>query len=207
MSWTPRRGERFNPFGDWDDDEELDARDELTTYRTVCVRLCDGYYWPISFATTPERFGRDAAACERSCSSSARLFVYRNPGEQPEQMVDLKGRPYARLGTAFLYRTSYDASCRCRPQAWEQESLDRHRMYALQAEQAKGNRARAAELEALKARLASKLESGEAPAQRGAQLGSGDPVMRLGAESSAPDRGRRSGTSAGDDWKRRVFER
>ncbi|HEY6027233.1 MAG TPA: DUF2865 domain-containing protein, partial [Pseudolabrys sp.] len=26
------------------------------TYRTVCVRTCDGYYFPISFATTPDRF-------------------------------------------------------------------------------------------------------------------------------------------------------
>ena len=26
------------------------------TYRTVCVRSCDGYYFPISYATTAERF-------------------------------------------------------------------------------------------------------------------------------------------------------
>ena len=42
-------------------------------YRTVCVRLCDGYYWPISFGAGSAEFSRDsppaskAAACRPSC--------------------------------------------------------------------------------------------------------------------------------------------
>ena len=31
------------------------------TYRTVCVRTCDGYYFPISFATTPAQLRRRRA--------------------------------------------------------------------------------------------------------------------------------------------------
>jgi hypothetical protein len=207
MRWSPRPDAR-SESGDWGDDA-LDGEDELTTYRTVCVRLCDGYYWPISFATSPEQFARDAAVCERSCSSSARLFVYRNPGQQPEQMVDLAGRRYARLDTAFNYRTTYDAGCQCRPEAWAQESLDRHRMYALQAERRKGNQAAARELASLKAKLATAKELAAAPAQRRAETRSGEePVMRLGGQPPPRTRDRRSqSSSAGDDdWMRRVLK-
>ena len=33
------------------------------TFRTLCVRTCDGYYFPISFSTTSERFPEDAQTC------------------------------------------------------------------------------------------------------------------------------------------------
>ena len=50
---------------DRDDDEEREegAREAAGTYRTMCVRLCDGYYFPISFSTTSERFPEDAQNC------------------------------------------------------------------------------------------------------------------------------------------------
>jgi hypothetical protein len=100
------------------------------TYRTVCVRLCDGYFFPISFATTPEHFAEDAATCSSRCNSSARLYVYPNPGGEPEQMTALDGKPYTALPSAFLFRTKYDAACTCKPQPWSQEALARHRAYA-----------------------------------------------------------------------------
>ncbi len=101
-----------------------------SSYRTVCVRLCDGYFFPISFATTPERFAHDDALCRSRCGSPAQLFVYPNPGGEPEQMVGLDGKPYSALKSAFLFRTHYDAACTCKAQPWSQEALARHRAYA-----------------------------------------------------------------------------
>jgi Protein of unknown function (DUF2865) len=95
------------------------------TYRTVCVRLCDGYYWPISFATHEARFARDSATCTKSCGAPAALYYYPNPGGEPEDMVSLQGVPYKSLGTAFLFRTRYDADCKCRPHPWEGEAIER----------------------------------------------------------------------------------
>src|SRR6202140_1086491 len=37
------------------------------TYRTVCVRTCDGAYFPISFATVPARFPDDEKTCKALC--------------------------------------------------------------------------------------------------------------------------------------------
>jgi len=103
--------------------------DSGATYRTMCVRLCDGYYWPVSFTATKREFARDGEICERSCDSPVALHVYRNPGEEPEDMVDLKGQPYAKLGNAFRYRVSYDSACKCRPHPWEEAARQRHLSY------------------------------------------------------------------------------
>src|SRR3977135_272378 len=52
------------------------------TYRTVCVRTCDGGYFPISFAAYPARFPDDERTGKALCpAAEATLFTYRNPGE------------------------------------------------------------------------------------------------------------------------------
>jgi hypothetical protein len=100
------------------------------SYRTLCVRLCDGYYWPISYSISRSRAKRDAERCEQSCPGRARLFLHRNPGEDVEDMVDLQGRPYRDHPQAFLYRAEYIADCTCRGHPWEEEAMTRHRSYA-----------------------------------------------------------------------------
>ncbi len=86
-----------------------------STLRTVCVRSCDGYYWPISFSTVAEFLGDDAAACSSQCpGSDVELYYYHNPGENPEDMINLNGVPYTAMETAFRYREEYDASCTCK---------------------------------------------------------------------------------------------
>jgi hypothetical protein len=88
---------------------------QSSTYRTVCVRTCDGYYWPISFSTVPGRFADDQQTCQRMCPASpVALFTYRNPGEDMSQAVSLAGQPYADMPSAFLYRKQYNPACSCR---------------------------------------------------------------------------------------------
>ena len=84
------------------------------TYRTLCVRTCDGYYWPMSFSTTAGRFETDEQACAARCpTAETKLYIHRNPGETAENMVSLEGKPYAELATAFRYREKFDAACSC----------------------------------------------------------------------------------------------
>jgi hypothetical protein len=164
-----------------DDDEDEHRPRQSGTYRTMCVRLCDGFYFPLSFAATPERFARDARTCEKSCSGQARLFVYRNPGADVQDMVDLQGRPYRQLSTAFRYRTEYVAACKCKPDPWEQEARDRHRLYALVAAKQKGNRQAAAEFDALSARL-----------KQGTAANRPEPEVAAAEATSAPAKARPS---------------
>jgi hypothetical protein len=218
-----RRGGFFdNLFGsdsDWDRPRD--------TYRTVCVRMCDGYYFPVSFSVTPDRFERDRQSCENSCGSEGRLFIYRNPGGEPEDMQDLQGRPYRQLRTAFLYRTEYVADCKCKPHPWEQQARDQHRVYALAAAKRKGDKGAAAQLAELQAQM--REPSGEARPTKAARWSQGSAtdaresakaeqrprsvaseaeLMRLGTppQAGAREQGRRqqqpSRDWVGDLWKR-----
>jgi hypothetical protein len=91
------------------------------TYRTVCVRTCDGAYFPVSFATTPERFVDDDKTCKALCpATEANLYAYRNPGEDMGQAVSVTGQPYTALPTAFKFRAEYTPGCACKAagQTW-----------------------------------------------------------------------------------------
>ncbi|WP_421697192.1 DUF2865 domain-containing protein [Ancylobacter sp.] len=89
---------------------------KVSTYRTVCVRTCDGFFFPISYAATPAKFGSDEAQCQRQCpGTEARLFAYRNPGEDINQAVGINGQPYMSLPTALLFKKQFVAACSCRP--------------------------------------------------------------------------------------------
>lgn len=84
------------------------------TYRTVCVRSCDGYFFPVSFSTTQSNFARDADVCRASCpGTDVELYTYRNPGETTDDMISLSGVPYARLEVAYRYQKEYVKGCSC----------------------------------------------------------------------------------------------
>ncbi|NOZ33220.1 MAG: DUF2865 domain-containing protein [Alphaproteobacteria bacterium] len=96
-------------------ENDLDGFFGTSTLRTVCVRRTDGYYWPVSFSTLSEYLGQDAQLCQSQCpAADVDLYYYRNPGEGPEDMVNLSGQRYADTATAFNYRTEFTAEFSCR---------------------------------------------------------------------------------------------
>ena len=109
-------------------------------YRTMCVRLCDGYYFPISFSTTRSNFGRDETICRSRCNTDVALFYMRPHSTDAKSMVDRKGRRYTRLKNAFAYRKSYKPQCQCKPDPWTDAAKRKHRYWA-KAEAARKARA------------------------------------------------------------------
>jgi hypothetical protein len=205
------------PWG-FDEDDDDDERPAASgTYRTLCVRLCDGYYFPVSFAVAQERLGRDRQVCESRCGGQGRLFVHRNPGGSVEDMQDLEGRPYRQLRTAFLYRTEYVASCTCQAQPWETASQDRHRTYALALAARNGSMDALKELKVLQAKVreAAALPGADpaAVARAGGELArrDGESFMRLGGSDapkapseSRPERAPPAARSD-PDWMKRAL--
>lgn len=99
----------------------IDNGGQSGTYRTVCVRTCDGFYFPISFATVPARFGDDEKTCKALCpAADASLFTYRNPGEDMNSAVSLNGQSYTSIPNAFAYRQKFNPTCSCKAagQTW-----------------------------------------------------------------------------------------
>lgn len=117
-----RRRDR-SPFSGLWQDEDSDGgygrntygRLPFATYRTMCVRLCDGYYFPVSFSTLPNHFQRDADVCQSQCAAPSQLYYYQNPGSSIDQMVDVAdAKPYTQLKTAFKYRKEFVQGCSCK---------------------------------------------------------------------------------------------
>ncbi len=208
----------------WGDDEEQRPR-YGATFRSVCVRLCDGYYFPVSFSVTSDRLERDAKVCASRCGNQGRLFVHNNPSGSADDMVDLAGRPYRQLKTAFLYRTEYVASCTCQPQPWEAASQDRHRGYALALAASKGNREAMKELVALQSKMQQAAKASEpaaasgpaanpaTPSERVVEMArrDGETFMRLGGggpKTGAEPQPARAPPSppADPDWMKRAWQ-
>lgn len=112
--------------------------------RTMCVRLCDGYYFPLSEKVSVKRLTMESRRCKSSCGSDARLF-YMSAGDiNTAAMVDFSGRRYDALKTAFDYRKKLLPGCSCKPAPWSAVERLRHINYGLQ-EAIVAAKARAAE--------------------------------------------------------------
>lgn len=110
-----------NPF--WSTDEDSGPRTggnqfgslPFATYRTVCVRLCDGYFFPVSFSTLPNHFQRDADVCQQRCAAPVELFYHQNPGGTVEQAMSVKSnQSYASLKVAGRYKKEFVHGCSCK---------------------------------------------------------------------------------------------
>ncbi|WP_081158180.1 DUF2865 domain-containing protein [Ensifer aridi] len=74
--------------------------------RTMCVRTCDGAFFPISSNATPADFGRDAELCRTRCpGAETELYYHVLATEEADKMISAStGRPYTELPAAFAYR-------------------------------------------------------------------------------------------------------
>ena len=77
--------------------------------RAVCVRLCDGFFFPSATSSG------DDEGCAAQCpdASTAR---YTEPvgSDRIEDAVSKRGALYTALPAAFRYRTTLDSACTCR---------------------------------------------------------------------------------------------
>jgi hypothetical protein len=60
------------------------------------------------------------------CAAPAELFVYKNPGEEIEQMVSLTGSPYTGLKNAFRNRKEFVKGCSCRVEEYSQQQIEQY---------------------------------------------------------------------------------
>ena len=81
-------------------------------YRTLCVRSCDGYFFPISFSAGPSRLKIDEAVCKGMYpEGAATLFVVSNNSDA-EKAVSLKGEPYAEQSFPVDHLKTFDPACK-----------------------------------------------------------------------------------------------
>jgi hypothetical protein len=125
-----RSNSLFSFFSDEDNSAEEDRSRFTTstysgsssTFRTLCVRECDGFYFPISNATTEAQFKDDEAKCHSQCASPAELYYHRSD-QDVDQMQSLTGKPYAQMPFAFRNRKVYIRGCSCNAAEYSREEI------------------------------------------------------------------------------------
>lgn len=156
------------------DDDERHDRDKSGKVRTLCVRLCDGFYFPVSESTSKRNLMHDQRKCQASCGEDAMLYYEKAPGGgDAANMVDVGGRPYSGLPNAFLYRQNKVAGCSCKPAPWSLTERARHLGYAA-AEQEK------------KAQLLAKAEAEKAAREGRPAASSGPQIAATGQQLRQP---------------------
>lgn len=88
-----------------------DRSRDASGFRTLCVRSCDGYYFPISSSASRQRFKIDEAVCKAMYGGApAELYVHENHASA-DTAVSLKGKPLASEPFAFAFRRTFSESC------------------------------------------------------------------------------------------------
>ena len=114
-------------------DDDIGPPDSGGLYKTLCVRTCDGFYFPIRHNARHKNFASDVRSCQNACGPDAHLYYYALSGpEGPDAMVDLAGRKYAELPHALAYRKKMISGCTCKPMPWSAQEAARHKSYAEQ---------------------------------------------------------------------------
>jgi hypothetical protein len=136
---TPDRVTGFEPMQPLDEDLEgrirrvidgdgQDLQELGRSYRTTCVRTCDGYFFPMSYAASLADFERDQKSCDARCPGTEMQVFFHEaepkrvlaPGaEDSAAMIStVTGTRYSELPSAYLYK-SVDAprpkGCGCNP--------------------------------------------------------------------------------------------
>ncbi|MBX4902065.1 DUF2865 domain-containing protein [Rhizobium bangladeshense] len=112
--------------------EEADPRyglpraEMFSPVSTICVRSCDGGFFPISSNTTSVDFGRDAQTCAKMCPGIETELFYRDvTSTEASNMISVAtGAPYSAMKNAFAYKNRAPGeknSCACNLTAYYEE--------------------------------------------------------------------------------------
>ncbi len=84
--------------------------------QSVCVRACDGYYFPVGRLNGSQDIAAHESVCQAQCPGArTNLYVLRKSGSMEDAVSARDGKPYARLAQAFLHTKTQENTCSCKP--------------------------------------------------------------------------------------------
>lgn len=83
--------------------------------RTMCVRRCDGYFFPVNLSGSAAGESDPQQACSNLCPGrDMALYTHKPASQSVTQMVSqTTGEPYTALKTAFAFRQKFNPACSC----------------------------------------------------------------------------------------------
>lgn len=103
-----------------DDSPPDDAPRRAGHVRALCVRHCDGGYFPITEDAGSGSIADFDQLCKALCPNTAASLYTAAPSAGIETAVAADGTPYTSLPGAFKFQRTFDAACTCKPphQSW-----------------------------------------------------------------------------------------
>jgi len=98
----------------------------------VCVRTCDGSFFPVSYTGAGSRADSLEEVCRALCpNADVALYSYPFGGTIEEAASSSNGEPYASLPNAGKFEQTYDPNCSCRRkgQSWAEALADAEARY------------------------------------------------------------------------------
>lgn len=96
-----------------EDDE--DNRTARGGSQAVCVRTCDGGYFPMSFPARRRDLSELQDLCSALCPGTEAKLYTRVPGREISSAVSVEGEPYSDLPNALKFEKTFDKTCSCKP--------------------------------------------------------------------------------------------
>jgi hypothetical protein len=89
------------------------GRPAARSARVVCVRLCDGYYFPVNHSIKQKNLSKDEEKClSQYPEGQAALYIDRSGGENIGAMVSVNGKlKYGDQPFAFAFQQRFDPAC------------------------------------------------------------------------------------------------
>lgn len=112
----PLRDNPGPPDGFYPNDE---PRERLGGQMAICVRTCDGFFFPVNFEGIGAR-DEYAQVCQSLCPAVETQVYFMPPGADLERAATRDGQPYMSLPAAKAYQKKLDPACTCKPpgQTW-----------------------------------------------------------------------------------------
>ena len=90
--------------------------------KAICVRTCDGGFFPLGSSVRNDSLDGLQALCSAQCPNTDAKLYTTNDTDNISDAVALDGTPYTSLPAAFKFQKIHDASCTCKPpgQSWAQ---------------------------------------------------------------------------------------
>ena len=101
-------------------DQQPDNTEAQAGSKAVCVRSCDGAFFPVSYSASQGRLAGLEDMCRALCpNAEVSLYTY-PPSGQIEQAVSISGAKYIDMPNALKYRQTIDPTCSCKRkgQSW-----------------------------------------------------------------------------------------
>ncbi|MGJ0513888.1 DUF2865 domain-containing protein [Methylocystis sp.] len=98
----------------------------------ICVRTCDGGFFPISYSARSSNLDDLATMCRALCPNAEVKLYTASQSKVLSSALSIDGEAYSDHPNAHKFETTYDPSCGCKPpgQSWAEALAEAERLIA-----------------------------------------------------------------------------